>query len=273
MSLRVEQLADGVTLYCGDCLEVMPMLGQVDHTLADPPYEKHMHDRRTKIRRTDGYDAMSEISFGSIDGMREPMTNLMVQITNGWLLVFCTPEGIAPWRDAIEAAKARYKRACFWVKPDAAPQLNGQGPGYAVEALCAAWCGSGFSRWNGGGRGNVFTHLTNPKTRTKKRDGGHETEKPLSLMGELVALFTNPGELIFDPCMGSGSTGVAAVAHGRRFIGIEKDPKWFDLAIRRITASLNQGDFFVAMPKAKQAPLFDTLPTHKKPQKGTENAG
>lgn len=272
MSLRVEQLAEGVTLYLADCRDAMPLVGKVDSVITDPPYEEHMHDRRTKVQRTDGYEAMHEIPFASIEGMRDEAAKLIVQASEGWALIFCTPEGIAPWRDAIEAAGARYKRACAWVKPDAMPQMNGQGPGYAMENFVTAWCGSGVSRWNGGGRSNVFTHLTNPGSRIPVKNGGHPTEKPISLMGELVMLFTNPAELICDPFMGSGSTGVAAVTHGRKFVGIENDPKWFDLACRRLNKAIAQADFFVAVPKAKQAPLFDALPTQKNPKKGTENA-
>jgi site-specific DNA-methyltransferase (adenine-specific) len=266
MSIRVETLAEGVTLYCGDNRDVLPTLGKADHVIADPPYETHMHDRRTKVHRTDGYEALAEIPFASIEGMRQDAANAMVAASNGWLLVFCTPEGVAPWRDAVEAAEAKYKRACVWVKPDSAPQFNGQGPAHGFENFVAAWCAPGHSRWNGGGRRCVFTHLVNPPGRTPASQGGHPTEKPLSLMGEIVILFTSPGELICDPFMGSGSTGVAAVKHGRKFIGIEVDPKWFDLACRRVAASIKQTDFFVDIPKAKQSPLFEKLPTQKKPK-------
>lgn len=253
--MRVEQFADGITLMLGDCIEILPTLGKVDHIIADPPYEKHMHDRRTEIRRTDGYVAHSDLGFASIEGVRDSMAKAMVAASNGWLLVFCTPEGVAPWRDAIEAAGARYKRACAWVKPDSAPQFNGQGPAHGFENFVSAWCAPGFSRWNGGGRRGVFTHLTNPQS----RDGEHKTEKPISLMCELVCLFTNAGEEICDPCCGSGSTGIAAVRLGRKFKGIEVDPKWFDLSCRRIEAAVKQADLFVVRPQyKKQSNLFAT---------------
>jgi DNA modification methylase len=63
---------------------------------------------------------------------------------------------------------------------------------------------------------------------------GHQTQKPQSLMRELIQLFSDPGELIADPFAGSGSTGVAAIAEGRRFIGWEKDPHWAEVAQARI---------------------------------------
>lgn len=271
-------LAGGtVTLWCADCFDVMPKLAGVDVTLTDPPYEENMHrakgfargkkvhsGNRRKVR-TDGHTSPKPIEFASIDGIREAATREIVRLTNGWALIFCTPEGVALWRDAIEAEGAKYKRACHWVKPDAAPQFNGQGPAMGAEMFVSAWCGRGMSKWNGGGRSNVFTHLT----RGPGRHGEHETEKPVLLMVELVDLFSDPGQLILDPFMGSGTTGVAAVRRGRRFIGIEKDPKWFDVACARIGAAANQGDLFIPRPKAIQPALFAGATTNAKARRGS----
>ncbi len=153
------------------------------------------------------------------------------------MLAFCTSEGVAKWRDSIEATGMKYKRACVWVKPDAAPQFNGQGPALGHEMIVTAWNGKGHSKWNGGGRRGVFTHNTNQPD----RDGTHPTEKPLPLMMELIHLFTNPGDTVLDPFMGSATTGLACMKLGRKFIGIEKDDKFFDLAYRRICAAPGSG--------------------------------
>jgi site-specific DNA-methyltransferase (adenine-specific) len=77
-------------------------------------------------------------------------------------------------------------------------------------------------------------------------------------MLELVDLFTQPGDLILDPFMGSGSTGVAAVRLGRRFIGIEKDARYFEIACERIADAVSRPDMFIAQraEPAKQQPLF-----------------
>lgn len=247
MSGRIEQLADGVTLMLGDCRELLPAIGRADHIITDPPYEAHMHASKIGAReiRTDGYDSPKVVDFPSIDGIRSSVTPLLVSACMRWLIIFCTPEGIAPWRDAIEAADARYKRACFWNKPDAAPQFNGQGPAMAAEAFVTAWCGSGHSSWNGGGRRNIFTHLTNQPD----RHGAHPTEKPLPLMSEIIQLFTNAGDIVCDPFMGSGSTGVSAVRAGRQFIGIEVNPLYFEVACERISAALQQPDLFISSPR------------------------
>lgn len=257
----VDRLSDFVTLYRGDCRAVLPTLGPVDHTISDPPYEKHMHDAKREKKafgaqrriRLDGHANPPPVNFASIDGVREEVTEPLIALTSGWFLMFCTPEGVAPWRDAIEAAKAKYKRACIWVKPDSAPQFNGQGPAMGAECFVTAWCGPGFSSWNGGGRRNVFTHLTNQSN----RHGEHPTEKPLSLMLELIELFTNPGDTILDPFMGSGTTGVAAVRLGRKFIGIEQDARFFDISRERIADALSRPDMFISH-RAKE-PKAETL--------------
>lgn len=267
VSVRVEHIGDA-TLYLGDCLEVMPTLDLVDHVFADPPYEKHMHvakkGARSKMNygsprkiRTDGHANPPPVDFASIDGIREQAAKAMAKAGTGWLLVFCTPEGVCPWRDAIEAASVRYKRACHWIKPDSAPQFNGQGPAMGAEMFVTAWCGQGISKWNGGGRRNVFTHPCQPPD----RDGRHPTEKPIGLMAELLTLFTSPDQLVLDPFMGSGTTGVACARYGRRFIGIEQDPKWFEIACGRITAAYQQPRLFQERPaKIKQASFLDDTP-------------
>jgi site-specific DNA-methyltransferase (adenine-specific) len=258
-SLRLE-IADGVELWRGDCRNIFAKIGTVSHVIFDPPYERHMHDakREKKIYgaqrriRTDGHANPPPVDFASIDGLREIIVKPLVAMCDGWFIAFCTPEGIAAWRDAIEAAGARYKRACFWDKPDSAPQFNGQGPAFGVEAFVTAWCGRGVSRWNGGGRRNLFSHPTNQPD----REGTHPTEKPVPLMAEIVALFTNPGDVVFDPFMGSGTTGVACARAGHRFIGCEIDQRYFEVAERRIRQALAQADLFVDVPEPRQEAML-----------------
>jgi len=260
-----EEIIGNARLILGDCREVLPTLGRFSACITDPPYEAHMHaakadpkanPRGVKVRgaakriRTDGHANPPPVDFASIDGVREIVTPMMAERCNGWMLIFCTPEGVAPWRDEIEAAGVRYKRACIWVKPDSAPQFNGQGPAMGAEMFVSAWCGSGFSQWNGGGRRNVFTHCTNGA----EREGTHPTEKPITLMMELVDLFTNRGDTVLDPFSGSGSTGVACVRLGREFVGIERDERYFDIACRRIEAATRQSDLFVSRAPAAVTP-------------------
>ena len=91
-------------------------------------------------------------------------------------------------------------------------------------------------------RGNC---ISNPTMAVFAKDEwfDHPTQKPVSLMRQLIS--ETKGQAILDPFMGSGTTGVAAVQMGRDFIGIEREPKYFDIACRRIEQAQRQGDLFI----------------------------
>lgn len=71
-------------------------------------------------------------------------------------------------------------------------------------------------------------------TKAEKIHGKHPTQKPLELLERIVLASTNPGDLILDPFMGSGTTGVAALKHGRRFVGIDMESQFVELAEKRL---------------------------------------
>ena len=231
------------------------MLDKVDHVITDPPYEKIMHDSKksSRVMKGGANAGLRKLDFGPIDSIRGEFVRLSSNVCDGWFVAFCTVEGVARWADAINPAAMKYKRACTWIKPDSTPQLNGQGPAQGAECFVTAWAGKGHARWNAGGKRGVYQHCVNGPT----RHGGHPTEKPIPLMSELVADFTNPGQTILDPFMGSGTTGVACAKMGRRFIGIELDAKYFDIACKRIEEGYSQPDFFVQpAPAYKQEPML-----------------
>ena len=230
------------TLYLGDCLQVMQELEPVNHIICDPPYEASFHAakaHKSNLRKDAGTE-LKEIDFDAIDPIREAFVSASATLCNGWFIAFCTIEGARPWADCIKASRMKYKRACVWIKPDSTPQLNGQGPAQGAEIFVSAWAGTGHAKWNAGGKRGVYRHLVNNPERT----GKHPTEKPRRLMSELIADFTNEGEVILDPFMGSGTTGVAAVMAGRQFIGVEQNPAYFELACKRIEDAQRQGDLF-----------------------------
>nr|WP_047169442.1 site-specific DNA-methyltransferase [Sphingomonas sp. Y57] len=239
---RIEQIG-AATLYLGNCLEVMPRLEAVDHVIMDPPYEALTQAAIGSVPKGNLKGVSTRLGrpldFEPIDEIREQVVSFG-NLCSGWFVAFCTPEGVGRWADAINASPMKYKRACAWVKPDATPQFNGQCPAQGVENFVVAWAGKGHSRWNAGGKRGVYTHLVN----NPERHGEHPTEKPRRLMSEIVADFTKPGDVILDPFMGSGTTGVAAVMAGRRFVGIEMNERYFDIACKRIEDAQRQGDMF-----------------------------
>jgi site-specific DNA-methyltransferase (adenine-specific) len=250
--MRVEQIGD-CTLYLGDCLDVLPSI-EAGHCISDPPYEAVMQNKWGVLSKQapSSHVRHDAIGFDAIDAVRDDVASAIVKTVSGWAVLFCMAEGVRAWRDAIEATGARYKRALVWIKPDAMPQFNGQGPSVGHEMMVSAWCGPGKSRWNGGGRPGTFIH-------NKNTPGGsvHPTQKPLPLMMELVSLFSSAGETVVDPFLGSGTTLVACARLGRSGIGIESDPGHFDTACRRIEAAYRQADLFIERPAPAKQEAMD----------------
>ena len=219
---------DGITIFNADCRDVLPTLERVDHVITDPPFEAEAHTlgRRQSV---DGVVTDRPLDFTPIDeATRFRAGGEIARLANGWILVFCQVEAAMTWRDAL-CPPARYMRTQIWRKNDGAPQFTGDRPGMGYESIVTCWAGEGRSRWNGGGKHGCYDYLT-------VRGGtGHLTEKPLPLMRELVSLFTDPGNLILDPFMGSGTTLRAAKDLGRRAIGIELEEKWCEVAAKRLS--------------------------------------
>jgi site-specific DNA-methyltransferase (adenine-specific) len=226
------------TIYCGDALQVVPLLEQQgppwDHVLTDPPYEVEAH---TMTRRTrahlEGRLPYATIPFAPItDAQRQFVCSLQAQ----WLIVFCQVEAAGDYQDLLGK---KYRRTCTWVKPDSAPQYTGDRPAQGQESIVCAWARPGRSRWNAGGKRGIYTH--------RVRDGHerlHPTQKPVPLLKELLQDFTQAGDVILDPFMGSGSTGIACLDMGRGFVGIEQAPETFAIARHRLDVWARQGRLF-----------------------------
>lgn len=251
MAVKHEILADGIEIYCGDCREIFPALGMVDAVVTDPPYEDELHKAIGRIRRNDGRDMIQDLGFDGINASRKDIAEAIVKISSGWALIFTLAEGVRAWRDDLQAAGGKWDTVLAWIKPDASPRFNGQGAARGFENCITVWCGKGYRSWNSGGKRGVYTHCVN-----QGRHGEHPTEKPISLMRELLADFTKPEQVILDPFMGSGTTGVAAVKLGRKFLGIEIEPKYYEIAKKRISAALKQPDLFIAYSKPIQHKLL-----------------
>jgi site-specific DNA-methyltransferase (adenine-specific) len=218
--IRKETLADGIDLYLGDCREILPTLGKVDAVVTDPPYGISFAAQPTKWQRRAGQkpETWDDLTIDGLQGLLALGEKQVVWGGNYYPLV--------PSRGWLS-----------WFKPDAPPSMG------SVEF---AW-----------------TNLDqNPRqiscsiSATNPERVGHPTQKPLDVM-KFTLQQIGPAATILDPFMGSGTTGVAAVKLGRKFIGIEIEPKYFDIARKRIQAALDAPDMFVEAPKpAKQEAML-----------------
>lgn len=234
------------TLYQGDALQIVPLLGPFDHCITDPPYEAEAHIRTRRTRAVlEGRAPYAHIDFAPITTVQR---RLFPQLCCQWLLVFCQAEAVGRYQALLGT---KYKRGVVWWKRDGAPQFTGDRPAMGYESIVCAWCQPGRSAWKAGGKRGIYEHLV--------RDGEprlHPTQKPLGLMKDLILDFTHPEDVVLDPFMGSGTTGVACLEHGRRFVGIELDPGYFQLACQRLALATAQGRLFAEARPATQARLF-----------------
>jgi site-specific DNA-methyltransferase (adenine-specific) len=241
----------------GDNEEILPVIGAVDHAIFDGPYSSAVHGKQwVSAALTENGDKRASskhraIDFDAITPERIVDVAAHCAMTvKRWTLSFCDVESAHLWRAAFEAGGLDYVRTCFWDKVDSSPQFTGDRPASAVEAICAAHP-KGRKKWNG--KRNLFRFAVNEE----RGDKPHPTTKPTPLMLELVKLFTDPGELVLDPFMGSATTGVACLRLGRRFIGIEKDPRYFAIARERMLAE--ERGLSLREARAGQTTIFDAL--------------
>jgi len=220
------------TLYLGDCLEILPTLGKVDAVVTDPPYGMKWDTDSTRFtggqhKRGDGRDDWGAVAQD--DHKFDPAP---------WLAF---PECVL-WGANHYAASLPVGATLVWLKKP--PELFG-------TFLSDAEIG-----WKKGGHG-VFCHFKQFPPPSRAFEGGagsspaHPTQKPLQLMEWCLGMVR--GHTILDPFMGSGTTGVACAKLGRKFIGIEIEPRYFDIACRRIEEAYKQPRLFAEpAPKPKQ---------------------
>jgi DNA modification methylase len=220
------------TLYCGDCLEVLPTLpaGFADSAVTDPPYGVNLTETRTKHRRVAG-------TYASVEDSPEFILPLIqAAIPECCRIAKCVV--VTPGTRLLqEYPKARDIGSIFfpngagigaWGFITTHPVLYyGKCP-YLAKGMGSRPNGVSATHWN------------------RRKNPEHPCEKPLKMMEWLVARASLPGATVLDPFMGSGTTGVACVRLGRKFVGIEKEPKYFDVACQRIKRELRQPELIPA---------------------------
>jgi len=226
------------TLYLGDCREILPTIGKVDAVVTDPPYgTDHVGRGYGRKRRAILNDCNIDVC---VDGLEASAALL----DDGILLAFHSDKNAAEFVTRVEAfAPRRY--SLVWDKKNPGTGFGVRRQHELITVFCKArpiLAGTCFS---------VLSYYRDAKL--------HPHMKPLQLMRKLLEVFTHAGTTILDPFMGSGTTGVAAVQMGRKFVGIEMEPKYFDIACKRIEETLRQGDMFINAEKPKPPELVGDL--------------
>jgi site-specific DNA-methyltransferase (adenine-specific) len=216
----------GITIYHGDCREVLPSLGRkVAATITDPPYDANTH----KMAKTNagGPHATKAVHFQSftVADLRETLA-LAAGSTERWIVATVDYRHAVTFHDAPPDG-LRLLRIGVWTKPNPMPQISGDRPGQGWEAIAFLHKTDTRPSWHGGGRSSTWHFPV-------EQNQGHPTAKPLLMVRDWVRLFTDPGDEILDPFMGSGTTLQAAKEEGRRAIGIELEERYCELAARRL---------------------------------------
>lgn len=274
--MTVADVLSGASRWCvvqGDLREVLLTMpdGCVDHVITDPPYSEQVHRSVRSSRRNGLPDAAAfacctrrvvDLGFAHLDDdTRQIASDHVERLVRRWALVFSDIEHAHEWREALVDGRAdpqlRYKRTGVWRRLGGAPQFTGDKPAAGVEAITMVHR-KGRSRWNGGGHAAVYEHAIVANRLGERGSRVHPTQKPEPLMLELVALFTDPDDIILDPFCGSGTTGVAALRLGRRFVGVELQAEHVATARERLGAE-ERGSTLQAA-RAGQTALFGGTP-------------
>jgi DNA modification methylase len=225
----------------GDARKLLPLLpeGSVDHVIADPPYSRHVHANVMSghDRASGGYGREVRLGFARLDrATRNLLAREAARVSKRWAIFFTDVESTGRWKRSLVDAGLDYVRTGAWVRLNPTPQFSGDRPAAGFDAIAIAHA-QGRKIWNGGGLPAVWEHAVVMNRGKVVRV--HETEKPIGLMNELVRLFTDPGEVVLDPMCGSGSTGVACLNQGRRFIGIERSARDARMSRERLADAEN----------------------------------
>jgi len=212
---------------CGDCFGAGVF--ECDVILTDPPYDERTHRNALTIAASAAaalgrtLDDSTGVDFEAVDPAR--LVPVLLGAARRWVVAFCSVEMVG---DYASAAGDAWVRAGVWDKINPAPQITGDRPGQAVEAM-AIMHKKGRKRWSGGGRAAIWRHQS-PRGIERPL---HPTPKPVALMAELIGLFSEQGEQIADPFLGSGTTLIAAEQLGRRCYGVEISPAYCDVIVER----------------------------------------
>lgn len=219
--MRVETIGNA-TLYLGDCLDILPGLPKVDAVITDPPYGMDWDTDSTRFTGGQHKRGEGREDWGAIAEDSEPFD------PSPWLQFPI----VVMFGANHYGARLPVGTTLVWIKK--------------ADHLFGTFLSDAEVAWMKGGHGTYcYRKQFPPPSRMAENGGGevaHPTQKPIGLMTWCMERAKVPaGAVVLDPYMGSGTTGVACHQTGRQFIGIEREPKYFDIACRRIEDAQRQG--------------------------------
>jgi site-specific DNA-methyltransferase (adenine-specific) len=210
----------GITIYHGDCREILPHLHKVDAVITDPPFSDNTHDNAKSNRGGSGAKA---IDFKAIDSLLRDLGPLC----DGWVIANMDWRHIAQLEFTPNSA-FELVRFGVWVKTNPMPQISADRPANGWDGIAYMYPRGKKKQWEGGGcHGNWIGPVVT--------DGAHPTGKPVEMVQTWVMRFTPLKGTILDPFMGSGTTLVAAKNLGRKAIGIEIEERYCEIAAKRLS--------------------------------------
>lgn len=253
-----------VNLYLGNCLDILPSLedNSVDMVMCDLPYGTTACKWDSIIpldKLWEQYNRICKENAAMVFTAAQPFTTILAEsnIENfRYEWIWEKPQGTNPMNSKVMPLKSHenilvfYRKKCTYN-----PQMWYSTPysGFSSNtSKIGEVYGSAQSKHRDNPEGSRY-----PKTvlKFKQEKGLHPTQKPVDLMEYLIKTYTNPGEVVLDNTMGSGTTGVAAIHSGRDFIGIEMDKKYYDIAKNRIESAVPVTEVTQQIPNA----LLDAL--------------
>jgi site-specific DNA-methyltransferase (adenine-specific) len=249
-------------IYSGDCIEVLKAWpdGCIDHCIADPPFGiSSGRGRQTKnglgwafsshITMQEDWDRFTPDEFYEFNVQWLKEVRRVVK-PNGNIIVFGTFHNIYELGFVLQTVlNRRILNSITWFKPNAQPNITARMLAESTEQII--WAvnetpkrakGWTFNYWlakelNGGKQMRNLWEV--PVTPKKERlNGGHPSQKPFALVERLIQVGTRPGDIVLDCFAGAGTTSVAAVLHGRRWVAIEADPKYVSIARARVETAM-----------------------------------
>jgi DNA modification methylase len=219
------------TLYLGDCLNVLPLTELVDAIITDPPYGVSFQSNRREVK----YDKItndSELSW--LPALCAALYDALAD--DSVMVSFYGFPHIDKFMTEWKAAGFEPKSHFVWLK-------NNIGCGWFTRPQHE----SAYLLTKGSPKKPV-TAPSNVLRADMTGNEYHPTQKPVTLLERLIKPYTEREGTVLDPFMGSGTTGVACVKTGRKFIGIEIEPEYYEVACKRIEDAYKQPDMFVEPP-------------------------